>query len=110
MRCREQRNGTYWSQNQNQGNAETFHQSKVWVTAEERSFMTERAELTGLSLFTYLRGVGLNKPVCSVLDLKAVADLVKLNGDLGRMAGLRKLWLAETWSGRSFFRGGGHDT
>ncbi len=33
--------------------------------------------------------------VRSVLDLKAVADLVRVNGDLGRVAGLLKLWLAE---------------
>lgn len=31
----------------------------------------------------------------SVVDLKAVADLAHVNGDLGRVAGLLKLWLAE---------------
>ena len=35
-----------------------------------------------------MRAAGLNHPVRSVLDLKAVADL-------GRVAGLLKLWLAE---------------
>ena len=31
----------------------------------------------------------------SVVDLVAVADLAKVNGDLGRVAGLLKFWLAE---------------
>ncbi|MNJ57798.1 hypothetical protein D3C77_534040 [compost metagenome] len=43
----------------------------------------------------YLRALGLNMPVKSVVDLAAVADLAKVNGDLGRVAGLLKLWLSE---------------
>jgi hypothetical protein len=42
-----------------------------------------------------LRAAGLNYPIRSVVDLTAVADLAKVNGDLGRVAGLLKLWLAE---------------
>jgi hypothetical protein len=37
----------------------------------------------------------LNTPILSVVDLIAVADLAKVNGDLGRVAGLLKLWLLE---------------
>lgn len=43
----------------------------------------------------YLRAAGQSHPIRSVLDLNAVADLVRMNGDLGRSAGLLKLWLAE---------------
>ena len=43
----------------------------------------------------YLRALGLNTPIRSVVDLTAVADLAKVNGDLWRVAGLLKLWLAE---------------
>lgn len=43
----------------------------------------------------YLRALGLNTPIRSVVDLRAVADLAKVNGDTGRVAGLLKLWLAE---------------
>lgn len=43
----------------------------------------------------YLRALGLNTPIKSVVDLAAVADLAKVNGDLGRVAGLLKLWLGE---------------
>jgi len=49
----------------------------------------------GLSVSAYLRAAGLNHPVRSVLDLRAVTDMGRVNGDLGRVAGLLKLWLAE---------------
>lgn len=68
---------------------------KIWVTLEERAEIEIRAAQTGLSVSAYMRAAGLNHPVRSVLDLKAVADLVRINGDLGRVAGLLKLWLAE---------------
>ncbi|MFS0828521.1 plasmid mobilization protein [Pseudomonas phoenicis] len=68
---------------------------EVWVTDEEKEAITERAEQAGMSRSGYLRALGLNSPIRSVVDLKAVADLAKVNGDLGRVAGLLKLWLAE---------------
>ncbi|MNO07394.1 hypothetical protein D3C81_2295620 [compost metagenome] len=37
----------------------------------------------------------MNTPIRSVVDLAAVVDLAKVNGDLGRVAGLLKLWLLE---------------
>ncbi|CCG39367.1 helix-turn-helix protein, CopG [Xanthomonas citri pv. mangiferaeindicae LMG 941] len=67
----------------------------MWVTDEEKEAITERAEQAGMSRSGYLRALGLNSPVRSVVDLQAVADLGKVNGDLGRVAGLLKLWLAE---------------
>lgn len=68
---------------------------KVWVSEKERTGIADRAAMTGLSLSAYLLAVGLNTPIRSVVDLAAVADLAKVNGDLGRAAGLLKLWLAE---------------
>ena len=68
---------------------------KVWVSVEERAAIQERADQTGLSLSAYLLAVGMNTPIRSVVDLTAVGDLAKVNGDLGRVAGLLKLWLAE---------------
>lgn len=65
------------------------------VTSEEWQEIMERAESTGLTLSGYLRAAALNHQVRSVYDLEAIADLVKVNGDLGRVAGLLKLWLAE---------------
>jgi len=68
---------------------------KVWVTPEEKADLADLAGQAGMKESAYLRAVGLNQPIRSVLDLKAVADLAKVNGDLGRVAGLLKLWLAE---------------
>ena len=68
---------------------------KVWVTDEEKFEVAERAAQAGLSMSAYLLAAGLNHKTRSVLDLHAVKDLVQVNGDLGRVAGLLKLWLAE---------------
>ncbi|MEJ0209806.1 plasmid mobilization protein [Pseudomonas aeruginosa] len=70
---------------------------EVWVTDEEKAAITARAEEAGMSRSGYLRALGLNTPIRSVVDLTAVADLAKVNGDLGRVAGLLKLWLAEKY-------------
>lgn len=68
---------------------------EVWLTPEERTAIADRAAQSGLSHSAYLRTAGLNHPIRSVYDLTAVADLGRVNGDLGRVAGLLKLWLAE---------------
>ncbi|EKG8784211.1 CopG family transcriptional regulator [Salmonella enterica] len=68
---------------------------EVWVTPDEKAELADRAAQGGLSLSAYLRAAGMNHPIRSVLDLRAVAELGKVNGDLGRVAGLLKLWLAE---------------
>lgn len=65
------------------------------VTAVEEAEIESRAQNAGLSLSALLRAGALHHPIRSVVDLKAVADLGKINGDLGRVAGLLKLWLAE---------------
>lgn len=68
---------------------------EVWVNDEEKELITSRAAEAGLSRSGYLRAAGLNYPIRSVVDLTAVADLCRVNGDLGRVAGLLKLWLGE---------------
>jgi len=68
---------------------------KVFLTPDERAEIAERARSANLSLSAYLRSTGLNQQIRSVLDVHAVAELAKVNGDLGRVAGLLKLWLAE---------------
>ncbi|MBD8807047.1 plasmid mobilization protein [Pseudomonas syringae] len=68
---------------------------EVWVTDEEKAVITDKAREAGMSRSGYLRALGLNTPIRSVVDLVAVSDLAKVNGDLGRVAGLLKLWLAE---------------
>lgn len=68
---------------------------EVWVTDEERTIISDLAEQAGLSRSAFLRAAGMNKRVGARADLDAVRELVKVNGDLGRIAGLLKLWLAE---------------
>lgn len=72
-----------------------FPPIKVWVSVEERALIQERADQTGLFLSAYLLAVGTNTPIRSVVGTDAVADLAKVNGDLGRVAGLLKLWLGD---------------
>ena len=67
---------------------------RVWVTLEEKAGIAEMAHSTGNSTSAYLRKVGLGYEVRSVLDYERVGDLAKVNGDLGRLGGLLKLWLS----------------
>lgn len=68
---------------------------EVWVDAQEKVELTRKAAAAGMSNAAFLRAVGLNTPIQARADLEAVLELVKVNGDLGRVAGLLKLWLAE---------------
>jgi len=68
---------------------------KVFLTPEEMSDIQEKANMSGLSMSAFLRAIALNQKVRSVLDLHAVNDMAKVHGDLGRVAGLLKLWLLE---------------
>lgn len=68
---------------------------RVFVTPSERTEIERLAAVSGLPVSSYLRTAGLNHPIKSVYDLDAVRDLVAIAGDLGRLGGLMKLWLAE---------------
>jgi hypothetical protein len=46
-----------------------------------------------MSVAAYLRELGLNHKPKTTLDAKAVLELAKVNGDLGRLGGLLKMWL-----------------
>ena len=68
---------------------------KVFVTATERAELERRAAMSGMSLSGYLVAAGCNQPIRNAYDLQAVRDLIRVSGDLGRLGGLFKLWLAE---------------
>lgn len=68
---------------------------KVFVTDEERAAIGALAASANLSLSSYLRAAGLNQTVRSVFDIQAVTELSKVNGELGRVAALLKIWLDE---------------
>lgn len=67
---------------------------KVWVLPSEKEAIEKNAKSVGLSSSTYLRNVGMGIQVRGVLDQTAVLELAKVNGDLGRLGGLLKMWLS----------------
>lgn len=75
---------------------------KVYCLPEERQCIAAIAQAAGLSLSAYLLAVGQGYPVNSVTDLQAVRDMVRVNGDLGRLGGLLKLWLTDDTRTRDF--------
>ena len=68
---------------------------QVVVDTAERQEIRDRAKAAGLSVSAYLRTVALGRQVGSVLDHKAVGELVRVAGDQGRLGGLLKLWLVD---------------
>ncbi|OIN07128.1 conjugal transfer transcriptional regulator TraJ [Oceanisphaera psychrotolerans] len=66
---------------------------KVYCLPEERAVIEENARRAGLSASTYLRDVGQGYQIQGVTDAEQVRELVRVNGDLGRLGGLLKLWL-----------------
>jgi len=65
----------------------------VWVTPDEKEEITALAKQAGLSVSAYLRTLGLGYAPKSLVDNHQVMELARINGDLGRLGGLLKLWL-----------------
>jgi hypothetical protein len=68
---------------------------KVYCLPEERRQIEANANTAGLSLSTYLLKVGMGCRIHGIADQKQVEQLVRINGDLGRLGGLLKLWLTD---------------
>lgn len=68
---------------------------KVYCLPEERAEIETMARNSGHSVSTYLRLVGQGYRVTSIVDYQHVLELAKINGDLGRLGGLLKLWLTD---------------
>ena len=66
---------------------------KVYCLPDERTALASLADAANLSLSSYLLNVGLGYRVEGILDYRAVEELARINGDLGRLGGLLKLWL-----------------
>lgn len=67
---------------------------KVYCFPEERETIEQQARSTGLSKSSYLLRVGMGYPIRSLVDHHQVEELARINGDLGRLGGLLKLWLS----------------
>lgn len=67
----------------------------VYCLPEEKAQIEEMAKVTGHSASSYLRLVGQGYVIRSLIDYEHVQELAKINGDLGRLGGLLKLWLSD---------------
>ncbi len=67
----------------------------VWVTPDEKESIATYARQSGHSASAYLRLLGLGYAPKSLVDHSEVERLAKINGDLGRLGGLLKLWLTD---------------
>ena len=65
----------------------------VRVTPDEKSAIETFAKQTGSSTSSFLRLLGLGYMPKSIVDNEKVLELARINGDLGRLGGLLKLWL-----------------
>jgi hypothetical protein len=68
---------------------------RVPVTADEKVEIERRASQAGLSVARYLREVGAAYEIRGVVDLEQVREMARINGDLGRLGGLLKMWLTD---------------
>ena len=68
---------------------------RVPVFPEEKDEIEANAKRAGLSVARYLREVGMGYQIKGVMDYHHVRELVRVNGDLGRLGGLLKLWLTD---------------
>ncbi|KVT40350.1 conjugal transfer transcriptional regulator TraJ [Burkholderia ubonensis] len=66
---------------------------KVYCLPDERAEIEAMANASGHSASTYLRLVGMGYRIQGVIDAAQVREMVRVNGDLGRLGGLLKLWL-----------------
>lgn len=68
---------------------------KVRVLPDEKAKIEALAASVNESASSYLRLVGLGHQPRMMIDLEQARELVRVNGDLGRLGGLLKLWLTD---------------
>ena len=68
---------------------------QVRVTTEEADAIAGQARAVGMPVGAYLRAVGAGYQPRAVVDRDRIEAMLKVNGDLGRLGGLLKLWLSD---------------
>jgi hypothetical protein len=66
---------------------------KVYCLPDERAQLQANATAARKSVSNYLLNTGLGYQVRGARDHQYVEELIRVNGDLGRLGGLFKLWL-----------------
>ena len=67
----------------------------VRVSPEEKKLLEEGAGRCDLSVPAWLRKLGLGHRPASQVDIQALEKIAQLQGDLGRVGGLLKMWLSD---------------
>lgn len=75
---------------------------KVYCRPAARAELAEKAKAAGMSVSAYLGAVGAGYPVKTVLDHQRVEELMRIDGNLGRLGGLLKLWLTDDARTKAF--------
>lgn len=78
-----------------QTNRKRRHHLRVPVFPDEKEKIEHQARQAGLSIARYLREVGQGYEIKGITDYERVRELARINGDLGRLGGLLKLWLTD---------------
>ena len=80
-----------------------------WVqfraSVQEAEAITAQARGVGMSVGAYLRAVGAGYQPRAVVDRDQVHEMLRINGDLGRLGGLLKLFLTDDPKLNRFDRG-----
>ncbi|WP_279147209.1 conjugal transfer transcriptional regulator TraJ [Photobacterium carnosum] len=81
-----------------QSNAKTRKNSPrltVYCLSEEKELIEVNAARAGKSASAFLLAIGQGYEVAGVVDAEQVREMARINGDLGRLGGLLKLWLTD---------------
>jgi hypothetical protein len=68
---------------------------RVPVRPEEAQVIEAQARAVGMTIAAYLRAVGTGYQPRAIVDRDRVNEMLRINGDLGRLGGLLKLWLSD---------------
>ena len=68
----------------------------IRLTPEEKQIIHRNARDTGYWTAGFMRQLGTGHQPQSIIDYKAIREIIHLRADLGRLAGLLKLWLGES--------------
>lgn len=78
---------------------------RVPVRPEEAQIIEAQARSVGMTIAAYLRAVGTGYQPRAIVDREQVNEMLRINGDLGRLGGLLKLWLSDDAKLAAFDRG-----
>lgn len=67
----------------------------VYLSKEEHQSIVAKATQAGLSCSSFAKAICLGGQVHSLDTHLSIRELARVNGDMGRLGGLLKLWLTE---------------